>query len=120
MAGGGIERFGPGRILMRRSMEHLCRQGIKEFDFGVGEDPCKTHWCEQTVDRYDVLVWFSLKGWAFNSALKLFLTTKAMIKQSPVLFRLFSSCRRKFGYRISRLSQWAACTATGIGKLLAK
>ncbi|MGI9385207.1 MAG: GNAT family N-acetyltransferase, partial [Methyloligellaceae bacterium] len=97
MAGGAVDRFGPGRVLLRRSIEHLCREGFKEFDFGVGEDPYKDHWCDETVERPDVLVPLNAKGLVFVAALKHFLKTKAFIKQSPLLWRLFSCYRRYLG-----------------------
>ncbi len=97
MAIGEAERFGPGRILLRRSMEHLCGEGFTHYDFGVGEDSYKHLWCEEAIERPDVLVAFNPKGWAFILGLKLLLKTKAGIKQSPLLWRLASRYRRYLG-----------------------
>jgi CelD/BcsL family acetyltransferase involved in cellulose biosynthesis len=97
MASGDIERFGPGRMLLRRSMEHLCRHGFTQFDFGVGEDPYKDLWFDEAVERRDVLVPFSLKGRVFIAGLSMFLKSKAAIKQTPVLWNVFSRLRRYVG-----------------------
>ena len=88
-------------MLLRRSMEHLCHHGVNVIDFGVGEDRYKTHWYDQIVDREDVLGWFTLKGWAFISALKVFLKAKPSIKRSQYLLGLLN-----FGRRCAAIPIW--------------
>ena len=97
MSGGEFERLSPGRILLVRTMEHLCRKGLKVLDFGVGADQYKDSWCDEAIDRANVLVPLNTKGQLYISGLKLFLRGKDSIKQSPRLWSLFSRCRRVLG-----------------------
>ena len=97
MTDGAAERYGPGRLLLRHFVEHLSREGFDTLDFGVGDEPYKDIWSDETVARGDVLVPLNARGWVFVSALKLFLKTKAAIKQSPLLWPLFSRYRRFLG-----------------------
>ncbi len=94
MSSGEWERWGPGRLLLRRTMEHLARHGFTYLDFGVGDDAYKDVWADEVVERRDVVVPLTLKGEAFVAGLKLALKAKTTIKTSPALWRMFSQCRR--------------------------
>ncbi len=97
MDGGQLEKFGPGRMLIRRSLEHLSRNGIVEIDFGAGEDAYKANWCSEIVQRHDVLAPRTLRGFFFVMGFKTYLRTKTRIKQSPALWSFFSRYRRYLG-----------------------
>src|ERR671924_477274 len=35
----------PGRLLLERLSECGCREGLREFDFTIGDEPCKFTFC---------------------------------------------------------------------------
>lgn len=94
---GEIEKFAPGRILLRQSIEYLCHSGIEIFDFGAGEDRFKDQWYDEEVSCLYVLVPFNVRGWIYVTGLKFFLNVKKRIKQSPYLWSLFARCRKNLG-----------------------
>ena len=94
MTSGEAEKFGPGRLLLRRSLEHFCNIGLKSMDLGAGDDPYKLHWADETVERCDVIVPLNVRGRAFALGLRILFAAKARIKTSPLLWRLFSRYRR--------------------------
>ena len=97
MGEGETARFGPGRQLLKRTIEHFCGLGLSTFDLGAGEEANKLKWCDQSVSRRDVLVPLTPRGRVFVLGMRGFFATKTAIKQSPVLWRLFSRFRRYLG-----------------------
>jgi len=94
MTSGEAEKFGPGRLLLRRSLEHFCSIGLKSMDLGAGDDPYKLHWADETIGRCDVIVPLNTRGRLFALGLRTLFAAKARIKTSPILWRLFSRYRR--------------------------
>ena len=54
-------RYSPGKILQREVLRLAHEEGVREFDFGLGDDAYKAEWAER-VDLYDVLVPLTWKG----------------------------------------------------------
>jgi len=94
MTNGDVEKFGPGRLLLRRSLAHFCGIGLRSMDLGAGDDPYKMHWADETVRRCDVIVPLTVRGRLFVLGLRTLFAAKARIKNTPVLWRLFSRYRR--------------------------
>ena len=97
MAEGETARFGPGRQLLKRTIEHFCGQGLQAFDLGGGEESGKLKWADRSVSRHDVLVPLTVRGRAFVLCMRAFFATKTSIKQSPAMWRLFSRFRKYLG-----------------------
>jgi len=82
MVSGEFARFSPGRILLLRSMGHLCERGIEQFDFGVGEANYKEGLVDRRIERYHVLAPLSVKGRVLVFGLRQASAIKARIKSS--------------------------------------
>lgn len=96
MAPGSALQYGPGRVLMRRTIEDLSRKAIRTIDFGVGAHEYKEAWADEEIERRDVLIPLSIKGRLYTSAMRQFLTAKGGLKTNPVLWKQFSRYRRFF------------------------
>jgi CelD/BcsL family acetyltransferase involved in cellulose biosynthesis len=82
MVTGELARFSPGRILLLRTMQHLCETGIRKIDFGVGEANYKKEWIDGGIKRSYVLAPLSLKGRVFVLGIRRAAALKALIKSS--------------------------------------
>jgi CelD/BcsL family acetyltransferase involved in cellulose biosynthesis len=60
-------RFGVGHILNEHLLEWSFKNGIKVFDFGIGDEPYKAHWCNELVELVDFNRALTLKGKAYLS-----------------------------------------------------
>ncbi|TIX05388.1 MAG: GNAT family N-acetyltransferase, partial [Mesorhizobium sp.] len=64
-------------------------------DFSVGDEPYKRLWCDIETQHFEVLVPLTLKGRALALALRQGARTKAIIKNSPLIWKLTKMLRRK-------------------------
>jgi CelD/BcsL family acetyltransferase involved in cellulose biosynthesis len=55
-------RYSPGRILLEDLIAWSIKNGFKTFDFGVGDEPYKDEYCEETIPLYDHVAPGSLRG----------------------------------------------------------
>jgi CelD/BcsL family acetyltransferase involved in cellulose biosynthesis len=55
-------RYSPGRILLEDLIEWSIKNGLKNFDFGVGDEPYKDEYCEEKIRLYDHMASGSLQG----------------------------------------------------------
>jgi CelD/BcsL family acetyltransferase involved in cellulose biosynthesis len=60
-------RFGAGHLLNEHLLEWSFMNGIKVFDFGIGDEPYKAHWCNELVELVDFNRALTLKGRAYLS-----------------------------------------------------
>lgn len=97
MAEGETARFGPGRQLLKRTIEYFCGHGLHTFDMGAGDEANKLKWADTSVARNDVLVPLTLRGRLFVRAMRVFFAAKTAIKHSPAMWRLFSRYRKYLG-----------------------
>ena len=95
--GGEVSRHGPGAAhlneLLRYAIEHDCHQ----FDFTVGDEGYKLDWGDITIRLYDYLSARSLRSLPLVFATKQYRRLKRFIKQTPVLWHVFSALRARFG-----------------------
>lgn len=80
---GPLRKYGPGNILFHRLVDRLRQEGIKHFDFGVGENQQKTRWGIVQRNLSHGLFAVTAKGQVYLKALEGALTAKRLIKQSP-------------------------------------
>jgi len=94
MKRGQHTKFAPGRLVLLKSMEHLCELGISNLDFGVGALDYKTAWADESQERWNVTHPFTLKGGVYITILRLVLKLRSMVRSSPKLERLFTKYRK--------------------------
>jgi CelD/BcsL family acetyltransferase involved in cellulose biosynthesis len=90
---GEVSRFGPGRAHLHELLRHTIDGGLKRFDFTVGDEPYKRDWSDTELRLYDYLAAATLRGTLAVAMTMAFRRTKRFIKQSPILWRIFSKAR---------------------------
>ncbi|MCB1495263.1 MAG: GNAT family N-acetyltransferase [Bauldia sp.] len=91
--GGAVSRYSPGRALMRHLMRWSIERGISEFDFTVGDEDFKSHWCEENEYLRGSLRVFHPRGALLGAALAGVRSTKQLVTTSPQLTRLANQLR---------------------------
>jgi CelD/BcsL family acetyltransferase involved in cellulose biosynthesis len=90
---GEIARFGPGRAHLHELLRHAIDRGFERFDFTVGDEPYKRDWSDTELRLCDYLAAETLRGWLVVAIKLAYRRTKRFIKQTPVLWNLFSKAR---------------------------
>ena len=93
-----LSRFGPGNALLYRMFRWCFDNGVRVFDFTLGDEPYKRFWSDHTLELYDLVHGIGLLGRCDAACLRLARRMKRCIKGSPRLFRLLLELRR-FGSR---------------------
>jgi CelD/BcsL family acetyltransferase involved in cellulose biosynthesis len=89
--GGEWTRYGAGHILTEHLLKWSFANGIRIFDFGIGDEPYKAHWCDETVELVDFNCALTLRGKAYLA------TTEAQrtLKQSEGLRHIVRLLRKQ-------------------------
>jgi CelD/BcsL family acetyltransferase involved in cellulose biosynthesis len=90
---GPLARFGPGRAHLQELIRHAIERGFGRFDFTVGDEAYKRDWSDIELKLYDYLAAATWRGRIVIALMRAFRRTKRFIKQTPVLWRLFSKAR---------------------------
>jgi CelD/BcsL family acetyltransferase involved in cellulose biosynthesis len=90
---GEIARFGPGRAHLHELMRHAIEQGFERFDFTVGDEPYKRDWSDTELKLVDYLEPATLRGSLAAARTLAYRRAKRVIKQTPLLWSLFSRAR---------------------------
>jgi len=98
-AAGPVARLSPGRALMHHLMRWSIDRGIEEFDFTIGDEDFKEHWCEETESLYDSCALLSARGLPFWLTLHAERRAKGVVKASPRLTRLANYVRSRLAAR---------------------
>lgn len=88
-----ISRTGPNSIMMMHLLPHLVRQGVAEFDLGVGDDEYKVKWCNRKEAMFDTFFGATLRGKAYCLLLSMARRAKRTIKQTGWAWRLVRRIR---------------------------
>lgn len=94
---GEISRYGPGRILLRMTIEDVARKGVAWIDFGVGAGRFKDTWADELIARRNIVVPLNTPGHLYARAMTTFFNAKTQIKASPLLWSRFNRYRRYLG-----------------------
>jgi CelD/BcsL family acetyltransferase involved in cellulose biosynthesis len=54
--------YSPGRLLSEHLIERSVRAGLATFDFGVGDEPYKSSYCDEHRLLFDAVLPITLKG----------------------------------------------------------
>jgi CelD/BcsL family acetyltransferase involved in cellulose biosynthesis len=69
--GGEWARYSPGRLLLEHLLEWCFEQGLREFDFTIGDEPYKAAFCNQSDALYRLIRARSALGWAYHAKSRL-------------------------------------------------
>jgi len=90
---GPISRFGPGRAHLHELIRFAIGEKLARFDFTIGDEAYKSDWADVVVRPHDHLAGVTLRGHAIVAAILGFRWLKRLIKQTPVLWHLYSRLR---------------------------
>ena len=90
-----LSHMSPGEFLFYDNIGEACAQGVKFYDFGVGDEPYKRTWCDIETQHADVLTPLSLKGRALAVAMRLRARLKSFVKNSPLIWKMTKALRRR-------------------------
>ena len=89
----------PGRALMYHLMAWAIDRGIRLFDFTIGDEDFKGHWCEETMTMHDSVIVFTPRGAPVGAIFRLLKPAKRLIKAHPRLHRIVGHIRRRLAAR---------------------
>ena len=64
-------RYSPGRLLLEHLLESSFEQGLREFDFTIGDEPYKSAFCNASDALYRLIRPRSALGWAYYAKARL-------------------------------------------------
>ena len=92
-----MTQFSPGEFLTFESIQAACRDGNALYDYGVGDEHYKRHWCDEEIRHFDVMLPLTAKGRLYAGARKPLTALKRRVKSSPALSRLVRRLRGRHG-----------------------
>lgn len=85
----------PGDYLFHIAIEKLCEEGVRLFDFGIGDQLYKRSWCPIETAQHDLFWPVTLAGRAAATMHRAKAATKRLIKQNPQVYSFVQ--RLRFG-----------------------
>jgi CelD/BcsL family acetyltransferase involved in cellulose biosynthesis len=92
-----VAAHSPGRALMHHLMQWSIARGIEVFDFTIGDEEFKGHWCEESAELRDSVAVLTARGAPLATALRAAKTVKRFVKRRPPLRRAAGRLRRWMG-----------------------
>jgi len=87
----------PGDYLFFENISAACRDSLAVYDFGVGDEPYKRSWCDIETDHFDVWMPMTTRGKLLAGALSAKARLKALVKHSPLAWRIWKVLRSRAG-----------------------
>lgn len=88
---------GPGEQLYFRLIESAANRGLKEFDFGIGDERYKRSWCDIETWHQDTFVALSTKGKLTRVAKQMRSAAVRSLKSNEQIWNTAKAARRKLG-----------------------
>lgn len=96
--GGELSRFGPGAAHLHDLMRQAIERGFRVFDFTIGDEPYKRDWSDTEITLFDHIAVATLRGALVAMPMLAKRRLKRWIKQTPVLWSVFSRARAVVGW----------------------
>jgi CelD/BcsL family acetyltransferase involved in cellulose biosynthesis len=90
---GDMAKLGPGAVHLQELMRYAIDNQFTVFDFTIGDERYKLDWCEGAQPLHDHVVASSWRGTLVAAPLLVSARLKRTIKQTPVLWALFTRLR---------------------------
>lgn len=87
----------PGDFLFFENIREACDEGMRVYDFSVGDETYKRQWCDIETRHFDAILPLTLKGRAFAVAYRSLAAAKRAVKRNPALWALAKRLRRTRG-----------------------
>ena len=91
----GDPRASPGFVIDYANIEQACDQGLKVYDFSVGDEPYKRSWCDIETWHFDTLTPLGAKGQALALYARLRAAAVQAVKANPALWGLVKRLRAR-------------------------
>ena len=92
---GPLAAYSPGRALLYHLMAWAIERGIDEFDFTIGDEDFKAHWCEERMAMHDSVAVLSVRGLWAAAVFRVLKPAKRVVKARPSLNRIVGRLRLK-------------------------
>lgn len=92
-----MTQFSPGEYLTFESIQAACNDGNVVYDYGVGDEHYKRHWCDEEIHHFDVVLPLTAKGRLYAGVRKPFTALKRRVKSSPAMARMVRRLRGRHG-----------------------
>jgi CelD/BcsL family acetyltransferase involved in cellulose biosynthesis len=92
--GGEMSHLGPGVVHLHELIRYAIEHKFTVFDFTVGDEHYKLEWCERTQSLHDHLAVTTVRGAAMAAPMRAAKWLKRQIKQTPLLWAIFSKARK--------------------------
>ncbi len=83
----------PGEFLFYLAIRKLCGEGVRLFDFGIGDQPYKRSWCTIETAQHDLLWPTTVAGTAIAAVHRAKAGAKRIIKQNPQVYAFLQRLR---------------------------
>jgi len=100
---GELSRFGPGAAHLHDLLHLAIDRGFKVFDFTIGDERYKRDWCDTEIELHDYIAAATWRGALIAMPRLAGQRLKRWIKQTPLLWAIFSSARAFIGSLKQRL-----------------
>jgi CelD/BcsL family acetyltransferase involved in cellulose biosynthesis len=94
---GELSRYGPGAAHLHDLLHYAIDHGFQVFDFTIGDERYKRDWCDTECKLYDHMAAATWRGALVTIPMLAAQRLKRWIKQTPVLWNVFSACRAIVG-----------------------
>lgn len=94
---GELRRYSPGSILLQYLFEWSFANNVKRFDFTVGDEQYKDHWCDVEMQMHDRFDGTTIAGAVTSKVLVTATKLKRLIKTSETGWRVASRIRSYIG-----------------------
>ncbi|MCA1489943.1 GNAT family N-acetyltransferase [Ensifer sp. NBAIM29] len=86
----------PGELLFYRTIERLCGEGVKLFDFGIGDQRYKRSWCTIKTSLRDIVLPLTPRGFLAASLYRAMTRAKRTIKANERAYAFLQRQRRRW------------------------
>jgi len=100
---GELSRFGPGAAHLHDLLHLAIDRGFRIFDFTIGDERYKRDWCDTEIKLHDHISAATWRGALIAMPRLAGQRLKRWIKQTPLLWTVFSSARAFIGSLKQRL-----------------
>ena len=83
----------PGEFLFYLAIQKLCGEGVRLFDFGIGDQPYKRSWCTIETRQHDLLWPTTVSGSVVAALHRAKTGAKRLIKQNPQAYAFLQRLR---------------------------
>lgn len=87
----------PGALNFYKLIEDACKNDLRRFDFGVGEERYKSSWCDEDNQLFDIQLAVSLRGRLYIWQSRVIADLKRFLRQNKTLWTIAKFFRKMLG-----------------------